>query len=300
MARPINYIFCRYRISIGDEPLDEIAQHNLLAENQGSEYDHGRLREGTQPQTLCTDPLVVDFASRKALSFQIGYKPGIRTDQRYDATQKKVVRRLREDQHTRFGHLVAIPSLGALAVRDRSTDELLPALQTLGALRSFILGATEREGAIDITHSTDDDLNHALQTWAVKEYSYTVRPVNPTGGDLALLRSEMHKSEGIAREVGKVKPNEGESLTMAEGIIGQTKAMADAGYGQIGIKGVTEDGHSATIPKATFSMSKEKNLAYREDKPRYLRIGIEQNDQDRSELDSILRALMRFFQRDGT
>ena len=37
MARPINYLFCRYSIHIEEEILGDAAEFALIAENQGAE-----------------------------------------------------------------------------------------------------------------------------------------------------------------------------------------------------------------------------------------------------------------------
>ena len=42
MARPINYLFCNYEFEIDDEILDATAEFNLISENQGGEFCHGR------------------------------------------------------------------------------------------------------------------------------------------------------------------------------------------------------------------------------------------------------------------
>ena len=52
-----------------------------------------------------------------------------------------------------------------------------------------------------------------------------MRPLNPSGGDLAKLRSDMFRAENIYQEAGVVKAPPGQSLKMADGTIGQTNRL---------------------------------------------------------------------------
>lgn len=297
MARPINYLFCNYEFEIEDEFLDETAQFNLISENQGGEFTHGREKDGIQPQTLCTDPARHNLNGVTAHSFEIGYKPGVRILQEYDGTVRKKRSRLERDNHTKFGHVVTIPSLGAMAIRDRSSDDTVGAYQTIGIMKSLVRGIADGHGQINLTHASEEDVTHALQNWEVNEYSYTARPLNPTGGDLAKLRTAMYHTENVYQENGKVKAPPGESLKVANGTLGQTYELYEGGYAQVGFKGETEDGHTASIPKSDFYQDKAKNLRVREARPRYLRISFERDDANDDKTLDVAHALMRFYAR---
>ena len=298
MARPINYLFCTYEIEIEDEVLSGEGEFSLISENQGGEHRHGREKEGIQPQTLCTDPksqTVEDFRSH---SFEIGYKPGVRVRQEYDGDRREVVKRFERDTHTKFGHVVTVPSLRAMAIRDRASDDTIAALQTIGAMKSFIRGVSDGLGQINISHASDEDVSHALEHWDVHEYSYTIRPLNPTGGDLARRRSEMFERENVFQESGRVIAPPGESLRVADGVIGEANDLVASGYGQEGLKGKTEDGNSASIPKLSFSQDKNENLRWRESKPRFLRVSFERESIEDDKTLEVASSLVRFYRRD--
>jgi len=297
MVRPVNYLFCRYVIEAEDENLGAAAEFNLIAENQGGEFAHGREKDGTQPQTLCTDPVQFELERQRGHSFEIGFKPGVRIHQIYDEDKKKKVRRMERDDHTKFGHVVTFPELGAMAVRDRTSDDTIGALQTLNAMKSLVRGISDGEGQMEVRHASEEDLLHALETWKVEEYSFTARPLNPTGTDLAKMRTEMLKSENVFQERGVMKAPPGEGLTRANGTLGQTYDLYKDGYAQIGFKGHTEDGHSASIPKPVFSQDKRKNLEARDSKPRYLKLSFSREAYEDDVTDKVAAALLRFYSR---
>lgn len=295
MARPINYLFCRYFIEIEDTPLDATGEFSLVSENQGQEVVHGREKNGVQPQTLCTEPVRFEVEGVRAHSFEAGFKPGIRIRQEYNPDTRKKQRRIERDTHTKFGHLVTIPSLNAMAIRDRTSEDTIGAYQTIGVLRSLVGGISDGSGQISLHHATEADVERALTTWNVSEYSYTARPLNPTGGDLAKMRSAMYEKENVFQENGKVRAAPGQSLVKADGTLGQTYDLYQGGYAQIGFKGHTPEGHAASIPKQDFSQDKQKNLNVRENRPRYLRISFEREAAEDDKTLDVATALMRFY-----
>lgn len=299
MARPIYYVFCRYSIDGDEGSMDEAGEFSFLAENQGGEQNHGRERDdGSRGSVLCTDPRTQTAEGRRSHVFEIGYKAGMRTRQLYDPATKAVVREIANDPHTKLGQVITVPSLRAMAVRDRASDDTLNAQYTLSGLRSLVRGASKDEWAINVLHATNEDVEHGLRTWRVSEYTYTVRPLNPTGGALARMRTAMHHEENIFQESGTVRAAPGQGLKMAEGVIGQTHDLVESGYGQNGIKGVTEDGQVASIPKAQFHQDKEKNIKSQENAPRFMKIAFDPSgDPDGNISLDVASALVRFYLR---
>lgn len=302
MTRAVYYLFCRYSIDAEDGRLDEAGEFSFLAENQGGEQSHGRERDdGSRGSVLCTDPRTQTAEDRRSHVFEIGYKAGFRTRQLYDPVTKKIVHEVATDPHTKLGQVITVPSLGAMAVRDRASDDTLHAQATLAGLRSLIRGASNDELVINVLHATNEDVEHALKTWTVSEYTYTVRPLNPTGGALARMRTEALNAENIFQESGKVRSAPGQGLKIGSGVIGQTKDLVDSGYGQNGVKGTTEDGQVASIPKAPFHQDKEKNIKSHESAPRFMKIAFEPPaDQDGNISLDVATALVRFYSRDET
>lgn len=297
MARAINYLFCRYSIDGPEVAVDEAGEFSFLSENQGGEFAHGREKEGSIPRVLCTDPRTSEAEGYRFHTFGIGNKPGIRARQEYDVTVRDVVRSLQVDPHTKFGQFVTVPSLGVMAIRDRASDDDLNAVGAIPALRSFVRGASEGAWHINIIHAGNDDVEHALERWNVSEYSYTVRPLNPHGGDLAQMRTDMFNKENIGQESGVVKAATAEGLVPDEGTIGQTLELARDGYGQIGLRGTTEDGNAASIPKLPFSQDKEKNRNRQEKSPRFMRIAFPPEDAGDDISLAVASALVRFYKR---
>lgn len=295
MPRPQNFIFCRYAITVGEDQLTPDAQLVFLQENQGNEVEHGRLREGIQPSCLWTDPAPVDFDENRAISFHVGYKPGVRTRQRYDRDARVVDRRIEPDDHTKLAMVVLVPALGAMAVQDRSGDEHLPARQGISAFRSIVRLAGNGDGNLDVIHATDGDVRRALDEWDLTEYLYTVKPLNPLPGTpLSRRRTAAYESEGVGKEIGRVYPKEGQEMHAGQGVIAETRDLAEDGYGQIGLRGETPDGHSAHIPKPKFYEERAKNLAERE-KARLMRVQIDENDGEGDFSTIVARALVRFY-----
>jgi hypothetical protein len=294
MARP-KFIFCHYRISVGEEDLDANAQVKLITENQGSRYSHGREREGFKANALIMTPVAAEVDGLTCLSWWIGYEPGYRTLQTYDPTTQKIGRRTEASPHIKSSLVVALPELRAVAFQDKSSEEHIPARATISALRSIIVEVTAGEGALDVTHATDADVRKALDTWHLTEYLYTVRPLNPiSGSDAAERRSDAYKAENVGRESGRIWPKEGETMRPNGGPISETEGLVEVGYGQNGLRGITPDGHSAHIPKPPFHMERDKNLAERE-RPRYMRVEIDISPDDNDMIPTVARALKGFF-----
>lgn len=298
MARQTYYLFCRYSIDSEEGPLDEAGEFAFLSENQGGEHGHGRERDGVVPQTLCTDPKHFQHDGRRVHIFDIGLKPGVRYRQQYDPATKAVVRNLERDPHTKLGQIITVPSIGAMALMDRASDDTISAYKSISALKSFVCGASDDERSLNVIHATNDDVERALNNWRVTEYSYTVRPLNPTGGALARMRTEMYRTENIYQESGKVTAPPGEGLRIGEGTVGQTHDLVESGYGQSGLKGITEDGQTASIPKLPFSQDKEKNIRSQENAPRFIRIAFKREAADDNIELEVAGALMRFYARD--
>lgn len=289
------FIFCHYRMAVGDEELDANAQKKLITENQGTRFEHGRSRGDIRPNALIMAPEVGDVDGATCLSWRLGYEPGFRAIQNYDRRTQKINRRVEPDTHIKASLTVALPELRVIAFQDKHGDENIGARTAITGLRSVIAAATDGEGTLDVIYATDDDVRKALDDWELTEYLYTVRPLNPiSGSDRAQRRSDAYKAENVAKESGRVWPREGESMHPNDGVIAETRDLVDVGYGQNGLRGITPDGHSAHIPKPAFHMERQKNLAERE-KPRYIRIDIEISPEENDMVPTIARALKKFF-----
>jgi len=294
MAR-FKFMFCHYRISVGDDELDTNAQIKLITENQGSRYGHGRERDGFKANALIMTPSQTHDGGLTCLSWWVGYQPGYRTLQTYDRATQRIGRKVEPSPHIKSSLVVAVPELRAIAFQDKARDENIPARTAISALRSIITEVTEGDGVLDVTHATDADVRKALDTWELTEYLYTVRPLNPiSGSDAAERRTAAYKSENIGKESGRIWPQEGETMRRNDGPIAETEGLVDVGYGQNGLRGITPDGHSAHIPKPAFHMERDKNLAERQ-KPRYMRVEVDIPPDENDMVPTVAQALKGFF-----
>lgn len=209
--------------------------------------------------------------------------------------RSKKNRSFERDSHTKFGHVVTVPSLGVLAVRDWTTDDTIGAAQTLSAVKSLVRGIAEGSGQVNISHADQQDVALAFDRWTVEEYTFTARPLNPTGGDLAKMRTDMYAKENIFQESGKLKAPPGEGLSIGEGTIGQVEDLHDGGYAQRGFKGRTPDGHAATMVKPAFSQDKSKNLKVRDSRPTFLRVSFDRDVVEDDVSVDVVTALVRFY-----
>jgi hypothetical protein len=301
VSRPFQ--FCRYEIRLGDEVLNATGQRSFFLENQGipvpykswgSEQDDSSIRI-MEPRTLAV-------SGYDAISALIGLQPGVRTVIGYDSENQKRTRADTPDAHIKTAHLVLVPDLNAIAIQDRNNDLCIPASTATRIMRAMIRGFFGNDSDFSLVRLSNAEIRNAMEQWALTEYSYTIRPLNPvTLSDLTNLRSDKMKDENIARESAKLKSGEGEAMHANGGPISQTQEMVEEGYGQNGFSGVTPDGHKGVIPKPAFHMEKEKNLA-EQAKPRPVRMAFDVEDYDAEEHDlspTIAQALVNFFGPNG-
>jgi len=297
MARRVPFRFCRYQISIGEELLDAAGQTQTFTEVQGDEYEHGSGRgDKPPPNVLIMEPRSFDCDGTRCLAFSVGLRAGVRVVQGYDKRSARVDYRMQSDTHIKLAHVVSIPHMGLMAVEDRSSDTTIGAHQALSSLRTVVGQFGDGKGLLDVIHLNDADVRAALQDWDLTQYDYTVSPLNPiSAGVLAERRSAAMKQENIGVERGTALPATGSGMHENEGLIAETAALAEVGYGQNGFKGVMPEGHEAHIPKPKFHKDRQKNMAER-DKPRFLRVFFEPGEDDDLSI-SVAQALVRFYDR---
>jgi hypothetical protein len=107
--------------------------------------------------------------------------------------------------------------------------------------------------------------------------------------------SDAMSREKIARLSGTARSGEGQYLDpKQEGQMAAAIELADAGYGQYGVKGTTPDGHEAQIKQPTFNEERSKNQK-KQDQPRELRIIIQTDGDEDDVFIDALRALLNFY-----
>ena len=118
------------------------------------------------------------------------------------------------------------------------------------------------------------DVQRALKKWTVSTFSFTIRPSNPhPPGVEAKALEDALKARNVSRSYGKWQAQEGKSIKPDDEMKGIID-LTEAGYGQIAIKGETDDGVIAEIRKSQFFEDKDKNLNSLE-RPRDMRVRID-------------------------
>jgi hypothetical protein len=236
LSKPIPYLFCRYQIGVDDQALDQNGQQHALQNLQGNEIQHGRSRQGQPPPAaLVMAPDSFDVDGTNCLAWLIGIQPGFRVQNNYDKKEQKIRTQVIDDPHIKFAPVIALPSVGAMALEDRSSDERITARQALGAFKTILRLLGDEGGTLTVHHGNADDIQRWLSKWEISEYSYIIAPLNPiTASDLANRRSDAIKKENIIRETGKVTPPKGQSLHQNGGSIEEANDLSSVGYGRQG------------------------------------------------------------------
>lgn len=275
MVRRIPFLFCRYQFLIDGELLDTSGQFEALTELQGEYFAHGRKaeREGKYDSVIMR-PRRFELNGHQVLSWSVGQTNNLRVAAEYDSRKDELELRRRNDKSVRFSDFVAVPDLNSLAVDDRVSPVHLGGKAAIRRFQSIFRNF--EDGEAEIQQSTSrNDIDRALELWELKDFSFVVRPYNPHPvGDLSRRLSEQLAADGIGRYTGRARPASGRSMKPSQdGHIAAAIEMTDAGYGQFSIRGVTGDGHDATIKKQHYSEKVELNKK-RLSEPRELRVHI--------------------------
>ncbi len=249
MARHIPYVFCRYEICIEDELLGLRGQRQFIKEFQGQDFVHRR-QTSSRAQTLglIMEPGEFNSDGEICLTWDVGFKPGVRTETQYDPLSQKKQHTIVQNSHIRYAPMIALPERGVMAIEDRANDERIPARQAINVFRSIARELGDGGGSFDVHHGEPGEVQRWLQEWDLKEYTYTVSPLNPiSAGRYATKRSDAMKAENAARELGKVEPPAGQAMTPNGGVISEVEELNEVGYAQRGFRVQTPDGHVAHV-----------------------------------------------------
>ena len=294
----VPFIFCRYSAQIDDDELSHVGLLQALTDIQGQYLPHGRRAEQEKlNDVVVMRPRGLTVDGEQVVTWAMGHRPGQRVKTSYDSLSQEIKQKVEKDDHIIFSDVIAIPRLGAMAVTDRQSALHMGGKVALSRTRSafrFMDG-----GHFTFTFLAPGDVTAMMSALDLKEYSYTVRRINPTppGAISAALDASM-KAEGIGVMRGVAKPMPGGEMEMEEGLIAATAELASGGYGVVGFKGETEAGSVAQIRKPTFSLEKSENLKQME-KEQPLRVFVEEEDQDQI-LPSVVAELVRFYDHDAT
>jgi hypothetical protein len=297
MARPRPFLFCRYEMLIDGEMLDAKGQISALTELQGDyKATTAAAERNKRRDSAIIRPRSVKIEKEEVLVWSVVRRIGTRVSVEPDRKGTKLEERSVDDPGVFYSDFIAIPRLGAMAVDDRSGD---PHLGGKAAIQRFKAIFEHLDGAEARVHLTTkpSDVDKALKTWDLTEFSFVVRPYNPhPPGDLSKDLSEDFKRDGIGRERGTFRPFPGHKMKPStDGPIAAVKELADDGYGQYAFKGKTEDGHTAQIKAPQFDNDRATNQR-RQAEPRELRVVIDTDyDVDDALLNHVVTALRKFY-----
>lgn len=196
-----------------------------------------------------------------------------------------------EIRHTKF---LAVPSLKVFAVDDHISDRSLGARSAVSRFVAIIETLTKNEVTVSFA-GTPQDAQRALDTWTLDQFSFTVRPFNPTPTKLGDKIHELLIADhvGSLRAVA-ISTDAKDMKDSHKGIIAEAKGLSDAGYGQYGASGKTPSGLQASLSKPKFEMDKEKNKQHQAQN-RTLKIYIEDGKTLDEEEAAIVRALVDLY-----
>jgi hypothetical protein len=182
MARAAAYLFCRYQIlDQNEKPISAREEFEVFEEVTGQPIAY-RVRE-PKPEDYDThlmkarDKRISSYAVHTwEIAQDIKSRNATRYDKRKDETKDEIVP-TDEIRHTKF---VGIPNLGVFAVHDNLSERSLGARSAVGRFGAII--ETLKKGfEVRVTYAgTPQDAQRALSTWNLDQFSFTVRPFNPT------------------------------------------------------------------------------------------------------------------------
>jgi hypothetical protein len=221
----------------------------------------------------------------------IRFRERSRYDKRNDDVADDMVP-TEEIKHTKF---IAIPRLGVFAVDDSLSERTLGAKSAVSRFVAIIEQLVP-DSEVQVNFAgTPDDAQKALETWKLDQFSFTVRPFNPTPRKLGQQIHELMIKDHVGTLRAIATPVEGHDMKDSHhGLISEAKGLTEAGYGQYGATGTTPDGLKASLSKPKFTMDKEKNkLAQAQN--RTLKVYIPKGNNIEEEEAAIVKALLDLY-----
>jgi len=290
------FLFCRYLMEVDGESLDPKGQFQLLQELQGQLAPHGRRAiQESHLDTLVMRPRRGRLDGTTVLTWSIGQVIDIRVKAVYDEDDDDLVLQHLPDGGVRYSDFVAIPSLGVMAVDDRSGEIHLGGRAAIRRFQSVM--RTKDDAELNVTYdATPAEVRKALRDWGLTKFKFTIRPNNPRPvSRLAQELSDLMKKEGIGQLTGTAKPQPGDHMKRrGSGYITAASDLVEAGYGQMSVAGITEDGLEAEIKKPRFDPDLQKNERIQA-KPRELRVYVDAEMDEAEIFSTAAKALVKFY-----
>jgi hypothetical protein len=142
---------------------------------------------------------------------------------------------------------------------------------------------------------TPQDAQRALETWKLDQFSFTVRPFNPTPRKFGEQMHELMVNDHVGTLRAVALPDEEHDMKDSQkGIISEAKGLSEAGAGQYGATGITPDGLRASLSKPKFEMDKAKNIKHQAEN-RTLKVYIERGTTLEEQEKAIVKALIELY-----
>ena len=182
MARQRAYLFCRYQILEDEEAVRPSDEWKLLEKIRGKTIAY-RVRD---PKPDDFDTYLLKPRKKRVINHEvhtwevaqdIRYRQATKADKAKDELKDETVE-TDEVRHTKF---VAIPILGVVAVDDSISERSLGAKSAVARFRAIVETLAGKNFDVRVTFAgTSADAQRALETWTLDQFSFTVRPFNPT------------------------------------------------------------------------------------------------------------------------
>jgi hypothetical protein len=249
MGRPTSYLFCRYLILDDEDPITPDEEWEMLQEIKGQVIAY-RVRE-PKPDDLDTflmKPRRKQIAGYTVHTWAVAQDVKFRERTRYDKRTDEVTDDTVETEEIRHTKFIAIPRLQVFAVDDSLSERTLGAKSAVSRFTTIVEQLVPDSDVRVNFAGTSEDAQKALETWKLDQFSFTVRPFNPTPRKPGDSMHELMVEDQIGTLRAIATPLEGEDMRDShKGLISEAKGLTDAGYGQYGATGTTPDGLKASL-----------------------------------------------------
>lgn len=258
----IPYLLYNYSIMKNGELVSMFEQLRLIDRMIGVEVAYRKRKPTRNDFDTCIitpvsyDVDIDEHTKVKVLSVGVARHVTVRDALKWDRESDVVLSVQRVTDEDILGYILLIPEYGKLAVADRTGDSYLGAQSTLGRFKSVIQSNKEYSVGYNIA-SSRDELKNAIKAWSLSEFTFSARPFNPSVTRQGQKVHEMLQANN-AKMRGAIKPNKGDRLAYDDkgGLMWEIVGLAERGYAEYGAKGMTSDGQSVQISKASPTSGK--------------------------------------------
>lgn len=292
--RAVNYVLYRYEVTDEDDNVvGGRAHHAMLEDSRGKPTSYRAEDTSTTRKNTLMRLRPEHIHEEFVLTFDVGYSITERLERRWDTEADEYNRVSVSADDLIFTSFVLIPRLSVVAVRDGHTDQL-SASAGMGRLRSIIENHSDYWFRYSKS-ANPDDVDHAMRTFRLTEFSFDVRPFNPHPAAPGERLHELMIEAGVGRFRGKAEPSSTKPMSAEEeGLVAEAVGLSRKGYGQFSLKAETESGAKLTFGKPPFQQDRERSAAAAE-RPRMLKVAVPYDDPDMTEQEHVVSVMLELF-----